>query len=221
MTSLKKKLQNKELTIGSWLSCGYNPICEIMCQSGFEWLVIDIEHTTIDFESTQNLIQIIELSGITPLVRVGCNNEYIIKRVMDAGAYGVIVPMINSKEDAIKAVNAVKYPPNGTRGVGLARAQKYGVGFQEYKEWVENESIVIAQIEHIRGVENIDEILSVKGIDGFIIGPYDLSASLGEPGNFDHPDVKDALGKIRYFLKCSNKPGGFHVVHSDIALLKK
>src|SRR3990172_12592200 len=123
MVNLKEKLKQNKLTIGSWITIGNSSIAEIMAKAGFDWLTVDMEHSAITLHQAQQLIQIIELSGVVPLVRVGENSPNLIKRVMDAGAYGVIVPMVNSKEDAEKAVNAVKYPPVGNRGVGLARAQ--------------------------------------------------------------------------------------------------
>ncbi|MCP4220851.1 MAG: 2,4-dihydroxyhept-2-ene-1,7-dioic acid aldolase [bacterium] len=213
--TLKRKLKNKELTIGSWLSFSYPSVCEMMVKSGFQWLVIDMEHTAIDYCHAQELIRIIDLAGCVPLVRVGGNDPLIIKRVMDAGAHGVVVPMINTKEEAERAVKAAYYPPFGNRGVGLSRAQDYGLGFKEYKDWAEKETVVIVQIEHIEGVRNLEDILSVDGVDGFIIGPYDLSGSLDLPGQFDHPSVKEALQKVERIMKDSSKPGGFHVVHSD------
>ncbi|MCF8262628.1 MAG: hypothetical protein K9J12_17760 [Melioribacteraceae bacterium] len=217
---VKEKLTNKLLTIGSWISFGYTPICEIMCSAGFDWLVIDMEHTSIDYEKAQELIQIISLSNNVPLVRVGKNDELIIKRIMDSGAHGVVVPMVNNRLEAEMAVNAVKYPPIGKRGVGLFRAQNYGLGFSDYYSWVQENSIVIVQIEHIDGLNNIDEILSVDGVDGFIIGPYDLSASLGKPGEFNDPEVASAFAYASSKLKDSPKVGGFHVVHSNHELLK-
>jgi 2-dehydro-3-deoxyglucarate aldolase len=213
--TLKKKLSRKELTIGSWLTFGYTPICEIMANSGFDWLVIDMEHTAIDQFASQQLMQIISLAGSVPLVRVGKNDDLLIKRALDSGAHGVVVPMINSKEDALRAVEHSLYPPSGKRGVGLSRAQRYGIGFDEYKKWLETESIIIVQIEHIDAVENINEIMSVEHVDGFIVGPYDLSASLGLPGKFDHPTVKEALEEVKRFVRHSDKPGGYHVVHSN------
>lgn len=218
--SLKKRLKNKEVTIGSWLSFGYTSICEMMAQAGFDWLVIDMEHTNIDYAEATELIRIIELSNCIPLVRVGENCPTVIKRVMDSGAHGVLVPMVNKRDDAKAAVDAVYYPPLGSRGVGLFRAQKYGSGFQEYREWLEKEAIVIVQIEHIQAVPNLDDILSVNGVDGFIIGPYDLSASLNLPGQFDHPLVKEALEEIERVMLYHSKIGGSHIVHSDSEKLK-
>jgi 2-keto-3-deoxy-L-rhamnonate aldolase RhmA len=214
-SSLKTKLKSKELTIGSWISFGFTQTCEIMGNAGFDWLVIDMEHTAIDYHQCLNLIQIIERNGVTPLVRVGANNPLLIKRAMDAGAYGVIVPMVNTAEDAQKAIDALYYPPKGNRGVGLSRAQNYGVGFEAYKEWADRETIFIPQIEHIDGVKNLEDILALDKVDGFIIGPYDLSGSLGVPGEWDHPSVIKALDKVKKVLYDNEKPGGYHVVHSN------
>ncbi|MDA8141172.1 MAG: aldolase/citrate lyase family protein [Desulfobacteraceae bacterium] len=215
MFSLKRKLQNKQRTIGSWLSFSYPPVCEMMIKAGFEWLVIDMEHTGIDFADARLLIQLIDLAGCTPLVRVGANDPLLIKRAMDAGAQGVIVPMVNSVADARSAVAAAYYPPLGTRGVGLYRAQEYGAGFEAYRKRAAEETVVIVQIEHIYGVRALQEILAVEHVDGFIVGPYDLSASIGHPGEFDHPEVRDALTIVENTIKTTPKAAGFHVVHSD------
>lgn len=219
--SLKEKLKRRELTIGSWLSWGFSPITEVMATSAFEWLVIDMEHTAIDFSEAHQMIQTIDLAGCVPLVRVGDNDPLIIKRVLDCGAHGIVVPMINSAEEARRAVAAAYYPPKGTRGVGLSRAQKYGLGFHAYRQKSLEQTVVIVQIEHIRGVENLNEILAVDGVDGFIIGPYDLSGSLNQPGNFDHPDVQKALDQVKAIMKESAKPGGYHVVSTCQDELKK
>ncbi len=214
-SSLKTKLKSKELTIGSWISFGFTQTCEIMANAGFDWLVIDMEHTVIDHHQCLNLIQIIERNGVTPLVRVGANNPLLIKRAMDAGAHGVIVPMVNTLNDAQTAIDALYYPPSGSRGVGLGRAQNYGIGFEKYKKWADKETMFFPQIEHIEGVNNLEKILSLELVDGFIIGPYDLSGSLDVPGQWNHPTVIKALEKVNKVLNESDKPGGFHVVHSN------
>ena len=219
--SLKKKLRSNELTIGSWISFGFTQNCEIMAKAGFDWLVIDMEHTAIDYNQCLNLIQIIESNGVTPLVRVGKNDPLYIKRAMDAGAYGVIVPMVNTVKDAHKAIDALYYPPAGSRGVGLGRAQNYGVGFDAYKEWADKETIFIPQIEHIESVNNLEDILAIEHVDGFIIGPYDLSGSLGVPGQWEHTSVTQALDKVKSILEENHKPGGYHVVHSNHQELKQ
>lgn len=212
---LKAKLKKNQLTIGSWITLGHTGVVEIVAKAGFDWLTIDMEHSVITLDVTQQLIQVIEGNNVVPLVRVGENNPNLIKRAMDAGAYGVIVPMVNSKEDAEKAVRAVKYPPMGSRGVGLARAQGYGAGFGEYASTVNSESVVIIQVEHIDSVRNLESILSVKGIDGCIIGPYDISGSLGVPGNFDHPDVLKAIRKVEEVCKKKKIALGTHVIPPD------
>jgi 2-keto-3-deoxy-L-rhamnonate aldolase RhmA len=211
----KTKLEKREFTLGSWITLGHPSVAEIMVDAGYEWLTVDMEHSAITLHQAQQLVQIIELGGVVPLVRVGINDANLIKRVMDAGAYGVIVPMVNTKEDARKAVYSVKYPPLGTRGVGLARAQGYGQDFPEYKDWNNENSVVIVQIEHIKGVENMKEILTTEGVDGFIIGPYDLSGSLKVPGQFDHPDVVQALKEVQRISKELDALAGFHYVPTD------
>jgi len=213
--NLKQKLKNNELTLGSWIMMNTPMSVEVMALAGFDWLVVDIEHTAIDLESTLNLILTIQANGMKALVRVSKNEEVIIKRVLDMGADGIVVPMVCSKVDAKKAVDYAKYPPVGKRGVGLNRAQKYGTKFEEYKKWVNEELVIIAQIEHIDAVNNIDDILQVEGIDGTIIGPYDLSGSMGYPGEFDRDDVKEAVQIVLNRCKVHNIPSGFHVVDTN------
>lgn len=213
--SLKQKLKSNKLTLGTWITIGHPSIVEILATAGFEWMVVDLEHSPISIETAQTLFTCIQANNMAALARVSKNEEVVIKRVMDAGADGVIVPMIKNKEEAERAVSYVKYPPVGKRGVGLSRAQKYGIGFQEYVEWVNNEAVVIAQIEHIQAVENLEAILSVDGIDSIIVGPYDLSASMGYPGQYHRDDVKDALQRVVEVTRQMNKPLGFHVIESD------
>lgn len=212
---LKDKLKKKKLTIGSWITLAHPAIAEIMAKAGFDWLTVDMEHSAITLSEAQNLIQVIELCQVTPLVRISNNDPTLIKRVMDAGAHGVIVPMVNTAADAKLAVSSVKYPPVGKRGVGLARAQGYGLEFEKYKNWVNKNSVVIVQIEHIKAVDNLDEILGCPGVDGFIVGPYDLSASLGRPGDYNNSAVTDAINEIRRKSKKHSCVSGFHVIPPD------
>lgn len=219
--TLKNRLRANELTLGSWITLNHPSIAEIMAQTPFDWLVIDIEHSVIDFGPAQQMIATIEAAGIAPLVRVSKNDEVIIKRVMDAGAHGVIIPMVNSGELARQAIDNVRYPPVGKRGVGLARAQKYGTAFDEYKKWLEEESVIVAQIEHIDAIHHFEEIIAVKEIDAFIIGPYDLSASMGYPGEYHRQDVADAINSVLKICKAEKKPFGFHVIHPDAKLVNE
>lgn len=218
--TLKSRLKERQLTIGSWITIGNPAIPEILSESGFDWLVVDIEHTTIDLTMVQQLISSIQANGMAALVRVSKNEEVVIKRVLDAGAEGIIIPMICSAEDAKKAVDYSKYPPEGKRGVGLARAQKYGMKFDEYISWVKDYLIIIAQIEHVEALKNLDSILNTEGIDGTIIGPYDLSGSLGAPGKYDNVDYSNALSR---YIKISTEKKiamGYHVIEPDFALVQ-
>ena len=219
--NLKEKLRIGELTVGSWITLAHPAIAEIMAKAGFDWLAVDLEHSVITIREAEELIRVIELCGVAPLVRLSANDPVQIKRVMDAGAHGIIVPMVNTRAEAEKAVSAVRYPPYGTRGVGLARAQGYGSSFEKYKKWLNQESIVIVQVEHIKAVENLDAILSVEGVDGFIVGPYDLSGSLGIPGQFDNELMIEAMNKIKAFMRSSSKIPGYHVVEPDVDQLQQ
>lgn len=213
--NLKERLKNNQLTIGSWISIGHTSVVEVMASADFEWLVIDFEHTSMNYETIHNLIITIQSKNIKALVRVSKNEEVVIKKVLDMGADGIIVPMIKNEMDAIKAVEFAKYPPVGKRGVGLFRAQGYGLKFEEYKKWVNENLVIIAQIEHYEAVENIDRIIRIEGIDGVIIGPYDLSGSLGFPGAYHKSEVKEAIAKVLECCKRHNIPCGFHVIETD------
>jgi 2-keto-3-deoxy-L-rhamnonate aldolase RhmA len=216
---LKQKLQKREQTIGSWITIGSPVVAEIMARAGFDWLVVDMEHSAITLDIAQDLIRVIDLCGVPPLVRVGHNQPNLIKRVMDAGAHGVIVPMVNTREEAEQAVRSVRYPPAGFRGVGLARAQKYGEDFEGYRRWNQESSIIIVQVEHIQAVRNLVEILAVPGVDGFIVGPYDLSGSLGVPGQFDSSEVIEALLQVQRVAAEKNAVAGFHVIQPEPSAL--
>ena len=211
----------KKTQIGSWITLNNPSVAEIMADAGFDWLCIDMEHSVTDYFEAQQLIMAIQSKGIKAFVRVGENNQRIIKRLLDAGADGLIIPSVNSVTDALKAVQSVKYPPVGTRGVGLARAQAYGFGFEEYKEGKAKEIVLIAQIEHINAIYDLEEIINVEGVDGTFIGPYDLSGSMGKPGMWDDDDVLSALNQYEKIAKKYNKLIGYHVIQPDINLINE
>lgn len=219
--SLKTRLARQELTIGSWITLGHPSVAEIMAKAGFDWLVLDTEHSVLELSEVQAIIQVLDGQQCPAIVRLTSNHPDQIKRVMDAGASGIMVPMIKSAEDARAAVNAVYYPPEGTRGVGLARAQGYGASFQAYRQWLRDNAVVIAMIEHIQAIEDIDAILSTPGIDAYIIGPYDLSGSMGRPGELEHPDVQAAIRQILQAGIRHHKAGGVHVIEPDPAMLQQ
>ena len=193
---LKKILRQNKQSYGSWITISSPLIPEVLSSANFDWLCVDLEHSSIELNDLLNIVISIENNDMVPLVRVGDNDSNLIKRVMDLGAYGIIVPNIKTAAEARKAVESVHYPPHGKRGVGLFRAQKFGNNFENYKKWLKNESIVIIQIEHIDAVNNIDEIFSTKGVDGFMIGPYDLSGSINKTGKLNDPEVKSLINKI-------------------------
>lgn len=206
---------NSKVSIGSWITLNHFSVAEIMAEAGFDWLCVDMEHSVTDYAEAQQLIAAIQSKGIDAYVRVGENNSRIIKRVLDAGADGIIVPLVNTKEDALKAIESIKYPPQGKRGVGLARAQKYGLGFEEYKTGKAKEIKLIVQIEHVDAIDNLDAILQLEGVDGSFIGPYDLSGSMGKPGAFNDDDVQQVLRKYEDIVKKYDKLIGYHVVQPD------
>jgi 2-dehydro-3-deoxyglucarate aldolase len=219
--SLKTRLAAGEATFGSWLSFNSPLLAEMMAKAGFDWMVVDMEHSSSATSEMAAMIQVIDLAGCVPLVRVGANDPLLIKRALDAGAEGVVVPMVCSKAEAEAARDAVYYPPKGKRGVGLSRAQGFGMGFDAYRDSRNDRAVLIVQIEHVRAVEAIEEILSVPEVDGFIIGPYDMSGSIGKPGKFDDPEVKALLDRCASVIKAHPKPGGYHIVHSDRALVER
>lgn len=205
----------KKLELGTWITLNHFSIAEILADSGFDWLCIDMEHSVTDYFEAQQLIMTIQSKGLKAYVRVGENNDRIIKRVLDAGADGIIVPMVNNKNDAIKAIKSVKYPPVGKRGVGLSRAQDYGFGFEKYKDNKAKKIKLIVQIEHVDGVNNLESILDLDNIDGTFIGPYDLSGSMGKPGKYNDIEVKKVLEKYETIANNYSKLMGFHVIEPD------
>jgi 2-keto-3-deoxy-L-rhamnonate aldolase RhmA len=210
---------NKPFTIGTWLTIPHPSIAEILSRLDFDWLVVDLEHSAISLETCAEMLRIIDLTGKKALVRIGDHNPNTIKRVMDAGAHGIIASTVNTVAQAEQIVRSVKYPPMGERGVGLSRAQGYGEEFEKHYEWLNQESLVIAQIEHHQGLTNLEQILKIDGIDGIFVGPFDLSASLNIPGDFSNPIMVEALDKVIKIGKESNKYLGIHVVqpnHEDL-----
>ncbi|HNP26786.1 MAG TPA: aldolase/citrate lyase family protein, partial [Nitrosomonas sp.] len=218
---LKSKLNQSAVTIGSWITLGHTAIAEIMATAGFDWLVLDMEHSVLELSEVQTIIQVLDARQCPAIVRLTSNHPDQIKRVMDAGATGVMVPMIKSAADAKAAIDAVYYPPRGQRGVGLARAQGFGASFPAYQQWLEHNAVIVVMIEHIDAVNAIDSILSVPGIDAYIIGPYDLSGSMGRPGELNHPDVQTAIARILEAGQRAQKPGGIHVIEPDPEALQQ
>ena len=216
---LKTNLQSGNPTIGSWLTLGNADIAEVMARSGFDWLTVDLEHSHISLSQAGDLIRTIDLMGLEALVRLTSNNPDQIKRVMDAGAHGIIVPNVKCAQDVEIAFEATRYQPLGKRGVGLGRAQHYGAAFGKYFDWQSNGAVLIVQIEDIEAVENLSEILSQPGVDGFMVGPYDLSCSMGMPGKFGHESFLKIMEEIIEAGQSYNVPAGIHIVEPDLVEL--
>ena len=197
-----------EPTLGGWASIGHPEISEILSRIGFDWIVFDMEHGPLTFETVQNMMMSMNGTECVPLVRVAWNDPVLIKRALDIGAYGIVAPWINNKEEAALAVSACKYPPKGIRGVGPRRVAMYELEMQDYLDHADEEIMVICQIETEKGANNIDEILSVEGVDAYFIGPFDLSASMGIIGQVNDPRVQDAITKVLETGKRKGVPGG-------------
>lgn len=207
--------------IGSWITLNDPAIAEIMADAGFDWLCVDMEHSVIDFFEAKQIIIAIQSKGLKAFVRIGENNSLLMKRILDIGADGIIVPSVNSLKEAKKAVDAFKYPPMGKRGVGLSRAQGYGFTFEHYKDNLCKELTLILQIEHINAIKELTNIVALEGVDGTFIGPYDLSGSIGKAGEWDDPKVKEALLSYEKIATSSNKYVGYHVIEPDHSLIQE
>lgn len=189
-------------------------VAEMLSLCGFDWLFIDGEHSPLSVAAVQRIIQAIR-GDCLALVRVPENNVTWIKQMLDTGCDGIIVPQVNSAEEARQAVAAAKYPPTGSRGVGLARAHGYGIDFVEYVAAANDHIAVIIQIEHIAGVENLDAILAVEGIDGVLIGPYDLSGSIGRLGKVSSKPVQEAIRLVKQKCAAAGMPVGIFVIDAE------
>jgi 4-hydroxy-2-oxoheptanedioate aldolase len=203
VNNLKRALREGRIVLGPFMKMSSPALVEIMGHAGFDFVIIDTEHAPLNFETVENLIRAADLVDITPIVRVTENNPALILRALDAGALGVEVPHISSKEDATRAVRAAKFTPEGERGVcRFVRAAEYSsMDRYEYFKKANEETMVIIHIEGLKGINNLEDILTVEGLDVIFIGPYDLSQSLGVPGQVDHPLViekmKEVIAKAR------------------------
>ena len=182
--------------IGTLVSVRSPEVAEALALCGYDWLFLDLEHSTIDVAAAQNIIQAVASRSFTVL-RLPDNNPEHFKKALDTGCDGLVIPLVNSAKDAEAAVRSAKYPPLGTRSVGIGRAHAYGLSFASYVEGANTSVALILQIEHKSAVEQIDQIIAVKGFDAIFIGPYDLSGSMGLLGQVSHPEVVHAIEKVR------------------------
>jgi len=212
MKSVRDALRKREVTLGSWIQIGHPAVAEIMAQAGYDWIAADCEHTEIDVAGFAQLARAMASTGTSPLVRVRENDTLAIRQVLDLGAHGVIVPLVNTAEEARRAVAAAKYPPEGVRGFAFSRANAYGVDFDQCARTANDSISVVVMIESKEAVTNLEAILQVEGVDGVFVGPYDLSGSYGIPGQTSHKLVTDACHFIAEACERAGKSAGIHVV---------
>ena len=215
---IRNKLKNNQVSIGTWQQIPHASISEIMGNAGYDWVAVDMEHGSVSTEQLPDLFRAIELGGTLPLARIAESKPKDCKRALVAGAGGIIAPMVENAEQLKMVRNACCWPPTGTRGVGFSRANLFGKNFESYKEEAQS-PLLIAQIEHIKAINNLDKILQVNGLDAVIVGPYDLSASMGITGEFDSQEFKDLIDSIISCCKKYNVSCGDHVVQPDQKLL--
>ena len=221
MGQTKQKLKNGEVALGAWVMIGHPTIVELYAGEGFDWICVDMEHSSTDLRVLHELLLAAKGTDCDVFVRLHSCDPVLAKLVLDTGANGIIVPSINTRDEAELSVKMAKYPPEGIRGASLARCTDFGRNFKQFFDSHNEDVLIAVMLEHIDAVNNVDEILSTQGIDATFIGPYDLSASMEIPGQLDHPDLLAAQKTLLDACKRHNVPAGYHVVPPDGELLKK
>jgi len=218
--SVRTKLRGDGVTVGSWMQIGHASVAEIMGQAGYDWVALDLEHGAIAVHQLPDLCRALELGGTLPLARLAQGLPKDCKQALDAGAGGVIVPMVESGEQLVCVRDACRWPPAGTRGVGFSRANLFGRHFDAYAREAQA-PLLVAMIEHHRAVENLPEITRVSGLDAILIGPYDLSASIGRTAQFDHPEFESLITRIQQISSSAGIACGVHVVAPSVVELHR
>jgi 2-dehydro-3-deoxyglucarate aldolase len=218
ITALRAKLRAGQPSVGSWLQIPSPDVAELVASGGFDWVAIDTEHGAVSRHQLPDLMRAIELQGALPLVRVSHPDPRPCQQALDAGAGGVVVPRIEDAATLREIVAGCQWPPAGRRGVGFSRANLFGKHFEAYKEEAE-QPLIVAQVESKNAVDNIESLIAVEGVDAVMIGPYDLSASLGLTGEIGHARVQDAVASVVRACQKSGMASGIHVVQPDAKLL--
>lgn len=211
---IRNKLSNGKVSIGSWMQLPDSSVGEIMGQSGYDWVAIDQEHGSISLNQLPDIFRSLELGNTLPLVRISDSQAKECKQVLDAGAGGIIVPMVESAEQLEFIKDSSRWPPSGRRGVGFSRANLFGKNFDDYTDEAQ-QPILVAMIESIKAVENLESILQVEGLDAILIGPYDLSASMGLTARFSDKKFVDLINKICLLSDQYSISFGIHQVNPN------
>lgn len=190
------RLRNNDLLLGTIVTLPSPEMAELLSRAGFDWLFIDMEHTSLGVKDVQRILQAVG-EEFPCLVRVPTMDEAWIKKVLESGPAGIIVPHVNTPEEVEKILQWSKYPPEGTRSVGISRAQDYGLNLQEYMEKANDTIAIVPQVEHIDAVANLEAIVKVKGLKMIFVGPYDLSGSIGKLGKVKDPEVYGIIQHVR------------------------
>ena len=209
---LKKIIKDGKAIINGWLQIPNSFSAEVMSQQGWDSLTIDMQHGVIDYPNALQMLQAISTTETTPMARVNWNESGQIMKILDAGSYGVICPMVSNKEQAEKFVQACMYPPKGYRSYGPIRGLMYGGA--DYGDHANDEILKIAMIETKEALEKLDEIMSTSGVDGIYIGPADLSLAIGEKPGFDRPENTKAYSEILRILEHAKKNNIFAGIHN-------
>ena len=212
--TIRKKLKSGNQSVGSWIQIPNSSVAEIMGSSGYDWVAVDLEHGSMSLHQLPDMFRALELGNTLPLVRISEGNSKDCIEALDAEAGGVIVQMIESASQLESMRENCCWPPSVKRGVAFNRANLFGGRFKDYQE--ESQSpLLVAMIETTKGIENIDEILDVDGLDAIIIGPYDLSASIGKTAQFHSSEFLNALDKIFNSARAKKIPLGIHIVEAS------
>lgn len=207
------QLKNNKVSLGAWILSGSEVVAELFAMSGFDWVCIDAEHSAVTTHTAQSMMMAIEKHGAEPFVRVSQNDESECKKFLDMGARGILIPMIKSHEDVLKAIHYTRFPPIGKRSYSLSRSTYYGEGSSSYFKKA-NETVLLGiMIEHQDALTELDRIFSEQEIDVVLIGPYDLSGSLGIPGEFNKPEYLEAMDLINRKAREYKINVGLHEVH--------
>lgn len=205
---LKRDLAAGKVCIGATITMENTVVAELLSHVGLDWLWFEMEHSATSDGGALAMLQATNGADISTVVRVPWNDKTMIKRALDNGPDGIIIPLVNTAEEAEAAVRAMKYPPVGERGAGLSRAQCYGIHMGEYMGTANDEVMTTIMIEHVTAIKNVDQILAVKGIDSVMVGALDLSGSMGLLGQTTHPDVETAIQKVLAASKKAKVPCG-------------